>query len=121
MNALRRLTQNQLSRAALVNRCGGSVRLLRSLVPQPFCKRTTKSTVSRLHNRRSRASRGILGLQRVSNGERSKEPLQHRVQPLLQLLRHPLVTQPRATAILQEDHLNSPGPSRADPDPAFPL
>jgi hypothetical protein len=32
----------------------------------------------------------------------------------------PVFTQPRATAILQEDHLNSPGPSRADPDPAFP-
>ncbi len=31
-----------------------------------------------------------------------------------------LVTQPRATAILQEDQLNSQGPSRADSDPAFP-
>ncbi len=28
----------------------------------------------------------------MSNGERRKEPLQHRVQPLLQFLRHPLVS-----------------------------
>ncbi len=31
-----------------------------------------------------------------------------------------VVTQPRATAILLEDGLDSPGPFRADPDPAFP-
>jgi hypothetical protein len=32
-----------------------------------------------------------------------------------------VVTQPRATAILQEDGSGSQGPSRADPDPAFTL
>ncbi len=37
----------------------------------------------------------------MSNGERRKEPLQHRVQPLLQLLRHPLVLYYGKSIVLQ--------------------
>jgi hypothetical protein len=42
--------------------------------------------------------------QRVSSGERSKEPLLHRVQPLLQLLRHPLVLVSSNSALCRPAH-----------------